>query len=43
VGFYLAHRIGAGALYALGVVWPLVLGLAAWGAALVRFRRGDLV
>jgi ABC-type transport system involved in multi-copper enzyme maturation permease subunit len=43
VGFYLAHRVGAGALYWLGVLWPLALGLGAWSAALHRFRRGDLV
>jgi ABC-type transport system involved in multi-copper enzyme maturation permease subunit len=43
VGFYLAHRVGAGALYALGIFWPLTVGLIAWAAALHRFRRGDLV
>jgi ABC-2 type transport system permease protein len=43
VGFYLAHRVGAGALYLMGVLWPIALGLGAWGAALQRFRRGDLV
>jgi ABC-type transport system involved in multi-copper enzyme maturation permease subunit len=43
VGFYLATRLGGGALYALGVLWPLAAGAAAWGAALWRFRRGDLV
>jgi ABC-type transport system involved in multi-copper enzyme maturation permease subunit len=43
VGFYLAHRIGPAALYWLGVLWPVALGLGAWGAALHRFRRGDLV
>jgi ABC-2 type transport system permease protein len=43
VGFYLANRVGGDALFALGVAWPAVVGLGAWGAALVRFRRGDLV
>jgi ABC-type transport system involved in multi-copper enzyme maturation permease subunit len=43
VGFYLAHRVGAQALYWLGVLWPLTLGTGAWAAALRRFRRGDLV
>ncbi len=43
VGFYLSHRIGSGALYALGVLWPAALGLGAWAAALHRFRRGDLI
>jgi ABC-2 type transport system permease protein len=43
VGFYLSTRVGASALFMLGVAWPLVLGLGAWTAALVGFRRGDLV
>jgi ABC-type transport system involved in multi-copper enzyme maturation permease subunit len=43
VGFYLAHRVGPDALVALGIVWPAAVGLAAWAAALRRFRRGDLV
>ena len=43
VGFYLANRIGGGALFLLGLVWPAVVGLGAWTAALWRFRRGDLL
>ncbi|HTM23199.1 MAG TPA: ABC transporter permease subunit [Kofleriaceae bacterium] len=43
VGFYLATRIGGGALFALGLVWPAVVGAVAWTSALLRFRRGDLV
>ena len=43
VGFYLAYRVGPAALYALGVIWPALLGLASWTLALRRFRRGDLV
>lgn len=43
VGFYLAHRIGGGALYLLGVLWPATVGLAAWAVAFVSFRRSDLV
>ena len=43
VGFYLANRVGGDALFALGMVWPVVVGVGAWGAALFRFRRGDLV
>ncbi len=43
VGFYLANRLGPGALLALGVGWPLALGALAWAAALCRFRRGDVV
>jgi ABC-type transport system involved in multi-copper enzyme maturation permease subunit len=43
VGFYLANRVGGSALYALGVIWPTVLGLLSWALALGRFRRGDLV
>ncbi|HKA90095.1 MAG TPA: ABC transporter permease subunit [Haliangiales bacterium] len=43
VGFYLANRVGGDALFALGVAWPAAVGVGAWGAALRRFRRGDLV
>ncbi|MBZ0274219.1 ABC transporter permease, partial [bacterium] len=43
VGFYLANRIGAGALFALGVLWPLVAGCAALFAGYWRFRSDDLV
>lgn len=43
VGFYLANRVGAGALLALGLVWPLAVGAGAWTIGWARFRRGDLV
>jgi ABC-type transport system involved in multi-copper enzyme maturation permease subunit len=43
VGFYLANRVGAPALFALGVVWPAVIGSAAWYVAARRFCTGDLV
>ncbi len=43
VGFFLAHRIGAPALLALGVAWPAVVGSSAWLAARRSFLRGDLV
>lgn len=43
VGFYLANRLGAGALLALGVLWPLGFGSVVWLLALRSFRRGDLV
>jgi Cu-processing system permease protein len=43
VGFYASTRLGPGALFAVGVGWPSLLGFAAWAAALGRFRRGDLV
>lgn len=43
VGFYLAHRLGAGALFALGVVWPLTVGTLGWLLAWRSFRRGDAV
>ncbi len=42
VGFYMSNRVGSGALFALGVIWPAVVGAGAWTAALLRFRRGDL-
>jgi ABC-2 type transport system permease protein len=43
VGFYLANRVGSGALFVLGVAWPVVLGAASWGLAAWSFRRGDVV
>ena len=43
VGFYLANRLGAGWLFASGVLWPLAIGTLAWVLALRRFSRGDLV
>ncbi len=43
VGFYLAHRIGSGALFALGVAWPAVIGMLTATAAFLRFRRSDRV
>ena len=43
VGFFLANRLGAGGLLALGTGWPLLLGLTAWLHGLSRFRRRDLV
>jgi len=43
VGFYLAQRLGADGLLALGLLWPLGFGALAWGFALRHFRRGDLV
>ncbi len=43
VGFFLANRIGAPALLALGVLWPATVGSAAWLAARRSFLHGDLV
>ena len=43
VGFYLANHIGAGGLFALGVVWPAAVGLGGWLVAWLAFRRGDAV
>ncbi len=43
VGFFLAHRLGEGALLALGIAGPVLFGSAAWAFALRSFRRGDLV
>jgi ABC-type transport system involved in multi-copper enzyme maturation permease subunit len=43
VGFYLANRLGGGALFALGTLWPLALGALAWLGAWRAFRRGDAV
>ncbi len=43
VGFYLANRIGSGALFALGVAWPAVVGIGAWTIAYLGFRRSDRI
>lgn len=43
VGFYLTNRVGSGALFALGSIWPAVVGALSWGFAFRSFRRADLV
>jgi ABC-2 type transport system permease protein len=43
VGFYLANHVGMQALFALGVVWPALVGTCSWLLALRAFRRGDAV
>lgn len=43
VGFYLANQVGMQALFALGVVWPSLVGAGGWLLALRVFRRGDAV
>lgn len=43
VGFYLATRLGPAKLFAVGVAWPLTVGVGAWAFALQSFRRGDAV
>lgn len=43
VGFYLMHQVGAARLFALGLVWPIIFGGSLWCAALLSFRRADIV
>lgn len=43
VGFFLANRVGPNALFALGTLWPVAVGVIAWALALRSFRRGDIV
>lgn len=43
VGVYLTTQIGQDALYVLGLAWPAALGTFAWFAALLRFRKSDLL
>ena len=43
VGFFLMSRIGPNALFALGFLWPLALGTAAWLYARREFANRDLV
>jgi len=41
VGFYLASRVGARTLFAIGLAWPAAVGVGAWTVAYLRFRRSD--
>ena len=43
VGFWLASRLGAGGLLAVGLGWPLLLGVTLWLLGWQRFRKSDLV
>ncbi len=43
VGFFLAHHLGGAVLFAVGTLWPTLVGLGAWTFALRSFRRGDIV
>jgi len=43
VGFYLVNRVGSAALFALGLVWPTLVGVGTWLLAWRAFCRGDLV
>jgi ABC-2 type transport system permease protein len=43
VGFYLANRIGGGALFAIGVAWPALVGISAWIVAFLGFHHSDRI
>jgi len=43
VGFWVANSLGPTATLLAGLVWPFLFGATAFGLALRRFRRGDLV
>jgi ABC-2 type transport system permease protein len=43
VGFYMANRLGAGALLLVGVAWPALVGTAAALGAYLGFRRSDRI
>lgn len=43
VGVYLSTRLGADLLFALGLVWPTLLGCLTWAAAALGFRRNDAI
>lgn len=43
VGFYLASRLGSGALLAVGIAWPALFGAVAWTVGFLSLRRADLV
>ncbi len=43
VGFYLSNQLGSNTVFYIGLVWPTVLGIGTWFAALTHFKRSDLV
>ena len=43
VGFYLANRLGAAALFGVGVGWATFLGVVCWAGAGWVFGRSDVV
>jgi ABC-2 type transport system permease protein len=43
VGFYMSTRLGADALLAFGVLFPLLIGTVCAWAAFAQFRRSDVV
>lgn len=43
VGFYVANRVGAGTMFAIGVAWPALIGVLAWTIAYLGFRRADRI
>lgn len=43
VGVYLSTRLGQEVLFALGLLWPVALGTIAWLAALIGFRKNDVI
>lgn len=43
VGFYLANRVGTGALFAIGILWPAFVGVFTGALAYRRFKHSDRV
>ena len=43
VGFFLANTLGAARTFAVGVVWPLLLGVVTTWLAMRRVERMDAV
>lgn len=43
MGVYLSTRLGQEVLFALGLLWPVALGTIAWLAALIGFRKNDVI
>ncbi len=43
VGFFMIDSLGPTRLFALGVLWPTVVGTVAWALARRRLRTGDLI
>jgi ABC-type transport system involved in multi-copper enzyme maturation permease subunit len=43
VGFFIVNRLGNSSLLVIGLVWPVVLGLACWWTGIRSFCRRDLL
>ncbi len=43
VGFFLANKLGEKLVFAIGLLWPAILGLIAWIIGSIIFKEEDLI